>query len=344
MKSVIVTTPGTIEIQEVEIPRISVYQALVKTEMVALCNATDRKLIEGHFPGEDTYPMALGHENVGIVTEIGAKVKNFRIGDRVIGGLISDFADQGIHSGWGGFSEYVVVNDYEVLKEDGLALPEQGCWDSFEIQNVVPEYVQPEEAVISCTWREVLGAFKDFNLEPGKKVLVIGSGPVGLSFVKLGKLFGLSQIDIVDMLPEKLAVAKTMGADNGYTPTEISSPEFINGCNRSYDAIIDAVGLESIINNALPLVKMAGDVCVYGVITGEPKLNLAAAPYNFNLHIHRWPTRSEEKAAMERLAQWIKDGRLSASEFITHRLNITELEEVLKAVKRGQVLKAVFTF
>lgn len=58
--------------------------------------------------------------------------------------------------------------------------------------------MQPEEAVISCTWREVLGAFKDFNLTPGKKVIVVGSGPVGLSFVKLGKLFGLGQIDIVD--------------------------------------------------------------------------------------------------------------------------------------------------
>ena len=76
------------------------------------------------------------------------------------------------------------MNDFEVLKEEGLATPEQGCWDSFEIQNAVPSHVQPEEAVISCTWREVLGAFKDFNLTPGKKVIVVGSGPVGLSFVR----------------------------------------------------------------------------------------------------------------------------------------------------------------
>ena len=48
-------------------PVINAYQALVKTERVALCNATDSKLIAGHFPGVDTYPMALGHENAGIV-------------------------------------------------------------------------------------------------------------------------------------------------------------------------------------------------------------------------------------------------------------------------------------
>ena len=172
MKSVIVSAPGKIEIREVETPVINAYQALVKTEMVALCNATDSKLIAGHFPGVDTYPLALGHENAGIVVAVGEKVRNFKVGDRAIGGLISDFGAQGINSGWGGFSEYVVVNDFEVLKEEGLATPEQGCWDSFEIQNSVPAHVQPEEAVISCTWREVLGAFKDFNLTPGKKVIV----------------------------------------------------------------------------------------------------------------------------------------------------------------------------
>ena len=54
MKSVIVPAPGKIEIREVETPVINAYQALVKTEMVALCNATDSKLIAGHFPGVDT--------------------------------------------------------------------------------------------------------------------------------------------------------------------------------------------------------------------------------------------------------------------------------------------------
>lgn len=344
MKSVIVTKPGTIEIQEIDIPTISPYQALVKTEMVAFCNATDSKLISGKFPGEDSYPMALGHETVGIVVETGSKVKNFAVGDRVIGGLISDFGSQGIHSAWGGFSEYVVVNDFDVLKEEGLATPEHGCWDSFEIQNRVPKDVQPEEAVISCTWREILGAFKDFRLAPGKKVLIFGSGPVGLSFVKLGKLFGLGQVDIVDRLPSKLELAKKMGADNTYTSEKVESAEFIAKTNRSYDTVIDAVGLESIVNTGLSLLKMAGDMCVYGVMTKSPLLDLTKAPYNFNLYMHQWPTRSEERAAMTTLAQWIREGKLSASEFISHRFTIDQIHEAYEAIKRNEVIKTVMTF
>jgi len=344
MKSIIVTKPDTIEIKEIEIPKISPYQALVKTEMVAFCNATDSKLISGNFPGVDAFPIALGHENVGIVVEVGSKVENFAVGDRVIGGLISDFGSQKLDSAWGGFSEYVVANDFEVLKAEGLATPEHGCWDSFEIQNRVPDYIQPEEAVISCTWREILGAFKDFRLEPGKKVMIFGSGPVGLSFVKLGKLFGLGQIDIVDQLPAKLKLAKSMGADNVYSSEEVQSAEFIAKANRSYDTIIDAVGLESIVNTGLSLLKMAGDMCVYGVMTKNPQLDLSRAPYNFNLYMHQWPTRAEEKAAMTTLAKWISEGKLSASEFISHRFEIDQIQDAYDAIKRKEVIKAILTF
>lgn len=344
MKSVIVVKPGHIEIKEVAIPEISPYQALVKTEMIAFCNATDSKLIGGDFPGENAYPMALGHENVGVVEKLGTKVKNFAVGDRVIGGLISDFGEKGPHSAWGGFSEYVVVNDFEVLKEEGLATPEHGCWDSFEIQNRIPIDIPAEEGVISCTWREVLGSFKDFRLEPGKKVIVFGSGPVGLSFVKLGKLFGLGQIDIVDILPEKLKIAKQMGADNTYTVDQVATPEFIAAINRSYDTVIDAVGLESIVNSGLELLKMNGDMCVYGVMTKNPLIDLSKAPLNFELHIHQWPTRSEEKAAMGTLAKWIREGRLSASDFISHRFKIDQIQDAFDAIKKGEVIKAVFTF
>ena len=83
MKTVIVPAPGKIEIRQVETPVINAYQALVKTEMVALCNATDSKLVAGKFPGVDTYPLALGHENAGIVVAVGEKVRNFKMGDRV---------------------------------------------------------------------------------------------------------------------------------------------------------------------------------------------------------------------------------------------------------------------
>ncbi|MGB9440956.1 MAG: hypothetical protein WCB15_23645, partial [Desulfobacterales bacterium] len=66
MFSVSVTEPGKVVIVEIPDPEPGPYDVVIKTELAFLCNATDRKLIEGHFPGVEDYPLLLGHESVGI--------------------------------------------------------------------------------------------------------------------------------------------------------------------------------------------------------------------------------------------------------------------------------------
>jgi len=344
MKCVVVTQSGQIEIREVDKPVPGPYQALARLEEAALCNATDSKLYERHFPGIEDYPLVLGHETVGIVETVGGKVKNFKPGDRVIGGLLGTFSDPHLYSGWGGFSEFVLVHDHDAMVAAGVADESHGWFDACEIQNAVPKGISADDAVLACTWREVLGAFRDFRLQPGKKAIVFGAGPVGLSFVKLGKLFGLRQIDVVDPLLEKRRLAQKMGADHFYTPKEVQSADFLARERRSYDTVIDAVGLDAVVNSGLPLLKMASDMCVYGVMTKNPTIDLSKAPYNFELHIHQWPTRSEERSAMKTLACWISEGKLKASDFISHRFTMNRIGEAFEAVKRGEVIKAILTF
>jgi L-iditol 2-dehydrogenase len=344
MKCVVVTQPGKIEIREVDKPVPGPYQALVRMEAAALCNATDSKLYTGHFPGVENYPLVLGHETAGIVEAVGDQVKCFQLGDRVIGGMLGTFSDPALFSGWGGFSEYVLAHDHDAMVAAGIANEANGWFDACEIQNAISKNIPPDEAVLACTWREVLGAFRDFRLKPGKKVIVFGAGPVGLSFAKLGKLFGLGQIDIVEPLQEKRHLAMEMGADHGYTPEEVQSSVFLSRNARSYDTVIDAVGLEDIINNGLPLLKMGSDLCVYGVMTKNPTIQITKGPYNFDIHIHQWPTRSEERAAMNTLAGWIDNGSLKASDFVSHRFTMDRITEAFEAVKRGEVIKTILTF
>jgi D-arabinose 1-dehydrogenase-like Zn-dependent alcohol dehydrogenase len=64
MKAVVVVEPNRVEVLEVSKPALGYYEVLAKNKVAALCNATDRKLIEGHFPGVSNYPLVLGHEAV----------------------------------------------------------------------------------------------------------------------------------------------------------------------------------------------------------------------------------------------------------------------------------------
>ena len=90
MRAVAVLEPGKIDLVDIPRPSPGPYEALIKSEIAFICNATDRKVVQGHFPGmgPEAYPLILGHETVGRVVEVGAKVSSFKIGDRVLGGLL----------------------------------------------------------------------------------------------------------------------------------------------------------------------------------------------------------------------------------------------------------------
>jgi threonine dehydrogenase-like Zn-dependent dehydrogenase len=345
MRAVAVVEPGTVRIVELGKPELGPYQALVRTEVACLCNATDAKLVAGHFPGVDRYPLVLGHESAGIVEAVGPKVRGFQIGQRVISGLVLNFREPGYASAWGGFCEYTLANDHDAMVADGVADAEHGWFEMSEVQRQVPPDVPLEAAALLCTWREVYGSFGDFNLKAGDDILVFGAGPVGLSFIKFGRLLGLGYIGLVDPLEFKRAKALQFGADEVFAPESAGLSDWKRRHGKPLDAVIDAVGHESVANAGLPLIKLGGSICIYGVIA-DPSMRIhkGAGPYNFNLYVHQWPTRSRERAAMEPLCGWIRQGRLDARQFITHEFPLERIGDALEAARGGQALKVLLRY
>jgi len=343
MRAVLVKKPGELVVADIARLKPGPYQALVKTEIAALCNSTDAKVIAGHFPGVDQYPLVLGHENAGLVCEVGSKVRSFSLGDRVISAMVFTFAEPELASGWGGFCEYTLVNDHDAMVADGVADAEHGWFECFEIQRRVDADIPAEEASLLCTWREVYGGIGDFGLKPTDKLLIFGAGPVGLSFVKFCKLLGLPWVGLVDPIEHKRARAKQLGADAVFSPAELEAASA--SLARSLDAVVDAVGSEKIVNTALPLVKLGGTIGVYGVIAA-PTLTVqkSLGPYNFNLIVHQWPTRWREREAQAPLCQWIREGKLAASEFVTHTFPVEQVADAFAAVRSGEVVKCLLRF
>ena len=345
MLSVVVTAPGETRITDIPEPVPGPYQARVRTEAACLCNATDMKLVSGKFPGVERYPLLLGHESAGVVVAVGDRVRGFKVGDRVIGGLLLDPPDPAYASGWGGFSEFTLVGDHGAMFEDGVATPEHGWSEVYEMQRTVPESIPVEAAVLLCTWREVYAGFGDFNLKDGDDIVIFGAGPVGLSFAKLAKMRGMGCVAVVEPNPDKRERAIQMGADIAFSADEAELAALAKRRGRLFDAVIDAVGSEAIINSAMSLIKMGGSICVYGVID-KPALHLdkSRAPYNFNLLVHQWPTRSRESAAHEPLCEWIRKGDLSHTEFITDEFPISRIQDALETVRGGRALKVLLRF
>ena len=350
MKTVAISNPGIVEIIETPIPKPKPYQALVKTKVACICNNTDKELVSGHFPGmEDSFPFALGHESIGEVVEIGKEVRNFSVGQKAVSGLVFDdeLQTDGLSSGWGGFCEYVLVNDHERMVENSVDNEANGWVEVFEIQTPVINSIKYEDGVLLCTWREVLGAFRDFHLKKGDNVLIYGGGPVGLSFVKLGRLFGLGWIGLVDRHDEKKQLAIQFGANETFDRDDdgLNALAHKDGPHK-LDAVIDAVGKPEIIKQSLPLIKRGGSVCVYGFYAGlkEFVVHNSLADFNYNIFVHQWPTRLYEKESQPILCKWIEEGKLSGEEFTSHRFKIDDISSALKAVQERKVIKAILEY
>jgi threonine dehydrogenase-like Zn-dependent dehydrogenase len=282
---------------------------------------------------------------VGTVEAVGGKVKSFKPGDRVIGGLLLASTSPRFSSGWGGNCEYVIATDHAAMVKDGVADSAHGWAEVCEIMRRVPDDIPLEAAALLCTWREVYAGFSDFRLKKGDSVLIFGSGPVGLSFCLFARLLGLGWVGVVDPLPVKRQKATLFGADETFTP---DSPELKNLTARRglpLDAVIDAVGHEAIINAGLPLIKLAGSICVYGVV-GSPRITVEkdTGPYNFNLSMHQWPTRAFESAAQAPLIEWIRSGKISHRDFLTGEYPVREAARALKATEAPDAIKTLLRF
>ena len=110
MKTLVVDRKGKLSIEEIPVPSYGECQALVKMKSCGVCNGTDMKLIHGTFKNFNSYTAILGHEGVGEVVEVGARVTGLKKGDIVLLPFLEENVGN-LTPGWGAYSEYAVVGD-----------------------------------------------------------------------------------------------------------------------------------------------------------------------------------------------------------------------------------------
>ena len=343
MKTLIVNKDGSLEIQEIPKPKYGAKQALVKTIACGMCG-TDVKLIHHAFKGfpKSVYPIILGHEGVGEVIEIDSDVKSLKPGDKVLLPFVHSDPDLygDLGSGYGALSEYAIVNDFSAY-ESGTA-PDCAC-----AQTILPDDLDPVDAVMFVTFREVLSSIHYFGIEPKDSIVIFGCGPVGLTFIKFLSLLGCKDIIAVDIVDEKLDLAVTNGATKTINSgsanlTGIVRADFPDGVNFT----LDAVGLPFIINQSMSLIKDRGSILCYGVQEKEEiTIDFSKASYNWNLIFQQMPEKDEEAAAHEQVLEWIRSGDLVMKDFISDYFAFEDSVEAFdKLLDRKILKKGIITF
>ncbi len=337
MKSLIVEKNGTLAVKDVSMPEINECQALVKTLSCGVCNGTDAKLIHRQFKnfGPDSYPLMLGHEGVGRVVKVGKQVTSFKPGDLVLlpfAGPLDGYA-----SGWGAYSEYGVVCD-PVSWDASQYGPTPEC--AFA-QNVLPADIDPTDAAMIITLREVLSSIKRFGIGANDPVVIFGCGPVGLTFIKFMSLLGVHPIIALDIIDDKLADAKEKGADYTFnSKTDDYAAEIRAICPDGAKFVLDAVGISAIINAAMPLLQDQGKICCYGISPNlSAEIDWSEAPYNWQLQFQQFPSKVEEGEAHNQIMNWLKAGVIQLKDYISDVYDFPQIMQAFEKLEKKQIAK-----
>ncbi len=324
-------------------PKYNEHQALVKTIACGMCG-TDIKLLHRTFKGfsEDMYPIMLGHEGVGEVVEIGSKVKGLKQGDKVLLPFVDPDEENnpGLGSGWGAMSEYAVVCD-------PLAYPEGEMPECALAQTKLPEDVDPVDAVMMITFREVLSSIRYFGVKPEDSIVVFGCGPVGLTYLKLMSLMGVENLIACDIVPEKLEQAKAYGATHLINSQLSDVREEVRKIYpEGVDYVLDAAGSPAIVNLGMGLIKDRGAVLCYGVPEKEEiTIDFSQADYNWRVIYQQMPRKKEEGAAHEQILAWMRSGELDIKAFISDYFAFDDCVDAYEQLLDRKVMKkGIVTF
>lgn len=342
MKAAVIEKPGELLVREVPEPVCGPYQALVRIEACSICNGTDWKLIRGEFPGmdEQSYPAVLGHESVGTVIEIGSRVKNYRVGDRVLR-CRTMYDPAVLNVCWGGFAQYGLVTDDEAFFADN---PGQfhGDW-SAPAQQIVPQEMEAANATILVTLKEVLSWLRKFEVGPDTSVLVFGSGPVGLAFCEVAKLIGSPLVAMAGRNDKALSRGSEFGVDAVINISSDDVPkkarELTGG--KGFDRAIDAAGAWSLLEYAPSVLAFGGRFGLYGIENAGPGQEVRSIDVPSGWEWSLWQIGACEQAAHEEALEMISSGRLKPDHYITHTIALDGIMNGFELVRRREALKVV---
>jgi S-(hydroxymethyl)glutathione dehydrogenase / alcohol dehydrogenase len=361
MKAAVLWEPGTpVEVLDVELAAPKEHEALVRIAACGVC-ASDLHVVDGDLP--EPLPLVLGHEASGIVVETGPGVERLQEGDHVILALVPSCGScEACRRGRPNFCELswrmsstgTLADGTSRLSLDGTRLHHFSAVSSFAEYAVVPESaavpIRPDvpldtAALVSCAAITGVGAVVNTaGVEEGASVAVWGCGGVGLNVVQGACIAGAGPIVAVDTRPEKLKLARKLGATHGVlAPDAVEAVRDFTGGGADY--AFEAIGVERAIQEAWAAVRSGGTVVVVGLM-----------PKGSSLSLDSWGLIHEKRLLgcflgsaridvdLPRLVDLYAEGKLVLDELVSRRLPLAELPGALERLRAGDAVRQLVVF
>jgi alcohol dehydrogenase len=331
MKALVYEGPGRKSWTDVPDPTIQhPTDVIVKMTATTICG-TDLHILKGDVAAVEP-GRVLGHEGIGVITEVGGGVTRLKVGDRVILACISacgscSYCHQGLYShcqsaegaegiGWifghlidGTQAEYVRVP----FAENSVYPVPDGVTDA---EGIVLSDILPTGFEIGVQYGQV---------KPGDVVAVVGAGPVGLAVVMTAQLYGPSRVIAIDLDDARLARAADFGATDTINSGSEAWLEQVMAMTDGLgvDVAIEAVGIPATFTMCLEMVRPGGRVANVGVHGAPAQLPLDRL-WIANIGISMGLVNTNTLGMLLKL---VAQHKLPAEKFVTHEFSMDQMLE-----------------
>jgi len=326
MKALIYNGPEQKSFEDRPTPAIKMpTDAVVRITKTTICG-TDLHILKGDVatcrPG-----TVLGHEGVGVVDSVGPAVSTFKPGDRVLISCITacgrcEPCRKGMYShcitgGW------VLGNVIDGTQAEFVRIPHADT-----SLHPIPQGAD-EEALVMLSDILPTGfecGVLNGKVEVGGSVAIVGSGPIGLAALLTAQFYSPSQIIMIDLDDNRLAVAKRFGATDTVNSSDGNAAQLVMKLTegRGVDTAIEAVGIPATFTLCEDIVAAGGTIANVGVHGSKVDLHLERL-WSHNITI---TTRLVDTVSIPMLLKSLQSKRIDAKQLITHRYR---LDQILQA-------------
>jgi L-iditol 2-dehydrogenase len=314
---------------------------LIRVRAATVCG-TDIRIYRGRKTAGIRYPSILGHEFAGEIVDNGGNAA-FTCGEAVgvcpaipcghcanckrgFENICSNLIAIGYEID-GAFAEFIRIPARAVEQENVFRLPAGLDWEKAAL-------IEP----FSC----VMNGQEKIGVGVGDFVVVLGAGPIGLMHVKLARYAGASGILVSEPNEARRAAALAAGADYAIDPAGEDLPERVKQetGGQGADKVIVAIGVPSLANDALKLVRKRGYVSLFAGFSASETATLDVNAIHYG-EIQLTGSFGLTRLQFERSLNLISQGHIELDSLLTHRFDLTQIGDALRTAESGSAIKVV---
>ncbi|MBV7363292.1 NAD(P)-dependent alcohol dehydrogenase [Actinomycetaceae bacterium TAE3-ERU4] len=261
---------------EIKRRQVGPHDILIDIKYAGICHS-DIHTARGEWGGT-YYPIVVGHEIAGIVSQVGSAVTKHKVGDAVGVGCLVDSCKECEYctDGYEQFCTKGAVGTYDSTGYDGAQT--MGGYsqqivvrDEFALK--IPEGIDLAHAApLLCAGITTYSPLKRYGAGPGKKVAVIGLGGLGHMAVKIAAALG-AEVSVISRTNAKAEAAKALGASYHYASASEGEAGLAKKLGPSFDIIINTVSAKIDLDSYLKLLRPFGTMVSVGLPPDAMKIH-----------------------------------------------------------------------